>query len=355
MEIGKAHHGKHQAEISRKKYHGHKKEEYSMEPKDNTSFGQSVQNDPAKELSEMKKKIDASKSTVGTGGISQGTAEKGGSTVEIGSYNMEWLGDSKEKPRNDKDYAMLAQVIKDSGVEVMGVQEIADEKALQKVVSNLPGFDYILGTTGVRGNGKKQYIGIIYNAERVQCDKSSVKELKEAQVPHIMGDNHLRAPLIVDMKADNFSFTLVNVHMKSKRGEKGGKVSIRDEQAKIINKWMKDQIASGKDKDIILVGDCNDFIDSKCMKLLTDGVMQFATEEAKAKGEYSNIPWKSLIDQIGITVVNINGGPVGGAVANYIKDSTHVFDTRKYPNHKKWGSDHMPVVASFKTDSDIDG
>ena len=355
MEIGKAHHGKHQTEISRKKHHGHKKEEYSMEPKDNISFGQSVQNDSSKELSEMKKKIEDSISTVATGGISQGTAEKGGTTVEIGSYNMEWLGDSKEKPRNDKDYAMLAQVIKDSGVEVMGVQEIADEKGLQKVVSNLPGFDYILGTTGIRDNGKKQFIGIIYNTERVQCDKNSVKELKEAQVAHLMGDNHLRAPLIVDMKADNFSFTLVNVHMKSKRGEKGGKVSIRDEQAKIINKWMKDQIASGKDKDIILVGDCNDFIDSKCMKLLTDGVMQFATEEAKAKGEYSNIPWKSLIDQIGITVVNINGGPVGGAVANYIKDSTHVFDTRKYPGHQKWGSDHMPVVASFKTDVDVDG
>jgi len=354
MEIGKAHHGKHQAEISRKKHHGHKKEEYSMEPKDNTSFGQSVQNDPTKELSEMKKKIE-SNSTGVTGGISQGTAEKGGTTVEIGSYNMEWLGDSKEKPRNDKDYAMLAQVIKDSGVEVMGIQEIADEKGLQKVVSNLPGFDYILGTTGIRDNGKKQFIGIIYNTEKVQCDKSSVKELKEAQVPHLMGDNHLRAPLIVDMKADNFSFTLVNVHMKSKRGEKGGKVSVREEQAKVINKWMKEQIASGKDKDIILVGDCNDFLDSKCMKTLTDGVMQFATEEAKAKGEYSNIPWKSLIDQIGITVVNINGGPVGGAVANYIKDSTHVFDTRKYPNHKKWGSDHMPVVASFKTDVDVDG
>jgi len=352
MEIGKAHHGKHQAEISRKKHHSHKKEEYSMEPKDNTSFGQSVQNDPTKELSEMKKKLE-SNSTGVTGGISQGTAEKGGSTVEIGTYNMEWLGGS-EKRRSDKDYAMLAQVIKDSGVEVMGIQEIADEKALQKVVSNLPGFDYIIGTTGIRDDGRKQHIGIIYNTERVQCDKSKAIELKEAQVPNLMGDTHLRAPLIVDMKADNFSFTLVNVHLKSKRGE-SGKTSIRDEQAKIINKWMKDQIAAGKDKDIIVVGDCNDFVDSQCMKSLSNGVMQMVTEEAKAKGEYSNIPWKSLIDQIGITVVNINGGPVGGAVANYIKDSTHVFDARKYPNHRKWGSDHMPVVASFKSDVDIDG
>lgn len=351
MEIGKSYHGKHQTEISRKKHHHGKKENYSMEPKDNTSFNQSVENDPTKQLAEMKKNMESA-SAAGMGEISKGTAGNGGSTVEIGTFNMEWLG-SKEKPRSDKDYKMLAQVIQDSGVEVMGVQEIADEKALQKVVSNLPGFDYILGTTGIRDDGRKQFIGIIYNAERVKCDKSSAMELKEAQIADLMGDDHLRAPLIVDMKADNFSFTLMNLHLKSKRGDTP-KVNLRDEQAKIINKWMKDQIAAGKDKDIIVVGDCNDFVDSKCMKSLSNGIMQMTTEEAKAKGEYSNIPWKSLIDQIGVTVVNINGGAVGGAVANYIKDSTHVFDARKYPGYKKWGSDHMPVVASFRSDIDND-
>jgi len=316
-------------------------------PKDSSalSSSQDTSSDPTKELAEMKKKMEASH----TGPTSStATLEKSGKTVEIGTFNLEWLGDNKEKPRTDEDYKKLAQVIKDTGAEVLGVEEIGNEKGLKKLMENLPGFDYVLGTTGVRPNGKKQLLGVIYNKERAQVVPGSLRELKEAQVPHLMGDNHLRAPLVVDMKADNFDFTLVVVHFKARMDEHTKK--IRNEQARIVNEWIKKQVATSPEKDIIVVGDCNDFVNSTSMKTLSDGILQLTTEEAAAKGEFSFISFKSLIDQIGVTMVNINGGAIGGAVEKYIKGTTHVVDTKKYPGYRKWGSDHNPVIASFKSD-----
>jgi len=320
----------------------------ASEPQDKTILGQTLADDgdPSKKLFDLRRKLVDPEGKVPDEvrmGVSRGTLEKGDQTVEIGTYNIEWLG---EKKRSEKEVEMLAKVIADSGAEVMGIQEITSEKALQGMLKHLPDFDYVLGTTGVRSDGKKQHVGIIYNKKRVEVIPGSIRELTEAQVPQLMGDNHLRAPLVVDMKADNFDFTMVVLHLKARMDDETKK--IRGEQAKVVNNWVKEQIANNPDKDIIVVGDCNDFLNSKSTKALGEGVLHMTTAEAAARGEYSNIPHHSLIDQIGVTTAE------GGAEEEYITGSTHVMDTKEYKGYRKWGSDHNPVISSFKSDKDND-
>ena len=302
------------------------------EPEDSVVIGQSKTDDEqSKKLFELRRKLvdpegkipDSIRTEVKTG-----TAGKGTDTVEIGTFNIEWLG---SKGRKEEEFEKLAQIIKDSGAEAMGLQEITDEKALKRILKYLPDFDYILGTTGVRRDGKKQHVGVIYNKKRI-TPLGNPKELMEAQVPDLMGDDHLRAPLIVDMKAENFDFTMVVIHNKARMDDRGKK--IRGGQAKEINKWLKEQANTNPDKDIIVVGDYNDFVNSKTTKTMSSGVLYMSTAEAAARGEYSNIPHKSLIDQVGITSIE------GGAEGEYIKGSAHVMDTRGYKGYRRWGSDH---------------
>lgn len=281
-------------------------------------------------------------------GVDRSKTNIDGKTVEVGTFNMEWLGCDEARmffngkptgaqPRTEQDYQKMADAIKQSGAEVMAVQEISDEKALQKVVGNLPGYDYVLGTTGKREDGKSQMVGIIYNGEKITCDKSSVTEIMEAQVPELAGDGHLRAPLAAKFKSKEggFDFTMVAMHLKA--GQKGDCKQIRDAQVSVINKWAKDRMAAGEDKDIIFAGDFNDTLNSSTTRKLGEGTdLHMVTSEAAIRDEWSHPVTHRLIDQIGVTTVN------GGSLEEYIPGTTGVVRGERVT------SDHRPVVASFK-------
>ncbi len=272
----------------------------------------------------------------------------GGKTVSIGTFNTNWLGGEAGagmKPRKEADYKDIASLIKESGASVMGLEEVGSEDAVKRLINYLPGYDFVIGTTGVRDGGKSQRLVVLYDTAKVQCDKSSMEELKDVMVPELAGEGRLRAPLAVKMKADNFDFTLVVCHMKARFDEEAKE--IRSAQADKLNSWIQNKIKDGGEKDVIVVGDFNDFLGSIPLKKM-ESQLYFVTQEAAQKGEYSNIKFKSLIDQIGVTSVS------GGAEANYISQSVHMPDIGKYPNFVKRISDHKPVVASFRSDIDPD-
>jgi len=281
-------------------------------------------------------------------GIEKHKTNIDGQTIEIGTFNMEWLGCEEKRlhrpdgrptgatPRTDEDYKKMADAIKTTGAEVMGVQEISDEKALQKVLGHLPGFDYVIGKTGVREDGSSQMLAIIYNSDKVECDKSSVTEIKEAQVSDLLGDDHLRAPLAAKFKSKEggFDFTLVNMHLKA--GQKPDMKKIREAQVERINDWAQDRMASGGDKDIVFVGDFNDTLNSSTTRKLGEGTsLHMATSEAAARGDWSHPVTKRLIDHVGVTTTG------GGSLEEYIPGTTGALRERV-------PSDHRPVVSSFK-------
>jgi len=90
------------------------------------------------------------------------------------------------------------------------------------------------------------------------------------------------------------------------------------------------------DKDIIVVGDYNDFLQSGTTKKLGAGkTLQMTTSEPESRGEVSHHGhYRSLIDHIGITKGK-------GAAEEYIPNTTYVVQGDS-------NSDHSPVVASFR-------
>jgi len=195
----------------------------------------------------------------------------------------------------------MANIIRESGVEALGLQEVGTEEALQKLITYLPGFDYLIGTTGMGAGGKSQRIAMLFNADKVQCDRDSFQELREVMV----GDK-TKAPIAVKMKAGEYDFTFVVAHMKARFDKKA--VAIRNEMCEKLNGWVEKQVESGN-KDIVMVGDLNDKLGSPALGKF-NSQLYFVSQEAADKGLFTNIAYESLIDHIGATTVRGGHGAV---------------------------------------------
>ena len=269
-------------------------------------------------------------------------------TATIGTFNIEWLGgcpyknSRRRKPpeRTESDYQKIADVIKDSGASLLGLQEVVTEDALFKVMKNLPDWGYILS------KNKNQKVALIFDKNRVKFDANSVQCLNELADPDTFHYGNLRPPLSVYMKIDNFDTNIVVVHQKS--GFRGDSKNIRNKQSRMLNTWIENYLGSSPDKDLIVMGDFNDFTGSRSLNEIADGgILHYATDELK-KGDFTNIPHKGVIDHIGYTTVK------DGADDEVDEGSIRTIDHRKYPGYTHWGSDHKPVLVDVDTEKDND-
>ncbi|MCD4784678.1 MAG: hypothetical protein K8T10_12730 [Candidatus Eremiobacteraeota bacterium] len=252
----------------------------------------------------------------------------------IGTFNIEWLG---VKKRSEEDYKNIAQVIKDSGASLLGIQEIARIDGLRRVMKYLPDFGYILGKSG------QQMVGVLFDKDRVKYDVNSIEQLEDVT----LGNPGLRPPISVDMKVDNFDFNFVVMHLKS--GFDGDDLDKRERQAAIVNKWLKNHLETKVDKDVIVVGDYNDFIDSEALGIIDRGnTVHYATSEAKEKGIYSNVRYKNTIDHGALSEGK------GGAIEEYVHGSLRTVDENDYHNYLRGISDHKPIVFDVRSGVDND-
>ncbi len=260
------------------------------------------------------------------------------SSVTIGTFNIEWLGDAVDDrvPRSVKDYELIAEFIQRSGADIMGLQEIENEKALEIVLRFLPGWSYKLGS-----NGGKQNLGVIYKED---IEIESLGEYMSVSVV----ENKTRPGFIVKAKKGNFDWIMMVVHFKSTSRyddtpeKKLESYRIRSDQAEVVDNWVDSVLAAGSEDDVIIVGDFNDnpvrekthTLDS----LVFNEHLNFVTTDLKScKYRF----WK-VIDHIVIS---------DAAQKRMIKDSEKVMDIYSAlpKSQAEKVSDHCPVAAKFDT------
>ncbi|MCH7919519.1 MAG: GMP synthase [Planctomycetes bacterium] len=204
--------------------------------------------------------------------------------------------------------------------------------------------------------------GCIYESSIIpQANKLNIgvlfKEGVTAKNPRLMdgsdlGDNKKRKAFMVDVKVGKFDFLLIAVHLKSSRG--ANPQAIRDEQAKVIGKFITDRRKQSRD-DILLVGDFNMIPGqdvSNFHHLGGDDLMDFLSSW-DLQARFSHIleaGRANLLDGFAISRTYST---------EYIRGSLRVF-----PMHwsmdigrerfRETVSDHLPFVASFRIDRDRD-
>jgi endonuclease/exonuclease/phosphatase family metal-dependent hydrolase len=260
------------------------------------------------------------------------------STVAIGTFNIEWLGDGAEdqKPRTDAECLLIADVIARTNVDVLGVQEIENAAALKRVLRYLDGYDGFVVDAGI-----KQNVGVIY---RTSVDV----RIAGSYTPLTVGKPGMRPGLVLQCRKGSFDWTMMVVHLKStSRFDSTNQLreesrQIRSTQAGILRAWSDSVISAGAEKDVLIVGDFNDFTGRRQQATLTplleSETMAFLTGSLRS---CKNPQW-TTIDQVVAST---------SARERFIKGSEYMEDLSAFLPEEARGSvsDHCPVIVRFRT------
>ncbi|MCS7170312.1 MAG: hypothetical protein NZ949_06770, partial [Candidatus Kapabacteria bacterium] len=174
--------------------------------------------------------------------------------LTLGTFNIEWRGDgvNDRNPRTEAELQKLAELIRQSGVDLLGIQEIENEQALQRLLRYLPEFRGIVGSLGAQQN-----VGLLY---RRGLEVRIVGEY----TPLIVQPGRTRPGFVAYCRAGNADFYFMVVHLKStSRYDSTPELRelsrrLRLHQVQRLAHWVDSLRATGSDRDIVVVGDFND-------------------------------------------------------------------------------------------------
>ena len=260
-------------------------------------------------------------------------------TVTIGTFNIEWLGDgvNDRKARTDADYLRIADIIVKSGADVVGVQEIENQTALQKVLRYLDGFSGMVSTTG-----GDQRVGVIYR------NTITVEPMGEYTALQLDRSERLRPGFIVRCRRGSFDWLQMVVHLKS-TSRYDSTTALMDEsrllrrqQAAVLRSWVDSVLQAGKEADVVITGDLNDFPgrrSNSTLDALRDGEQtKFLTADLTS---CKNPKW-TVIDHIVVSPAMQKRLLPGSVRTENMFNFLSAAEVEAV-------SDHCPVVARFST------
>jgi endonuclease/exonuclease/phosphatase family metal-dependent hydrolase len=271
---------------------------------------------------------DATGAAGGTGG---GGAPSGDGGMAIVTWNVQSFPLTTEAP------ALAAKIIGELHPDVVALQEIEDVGAFQQLVMALAGYEGVLNDDP----GGYQRLGLLH-----RTDRASVTEVET-----LFQDDWYafpRPPLkarveLTSQRGERFDFVIVVVHLKAQLD--GESWDRRRAACERLETWVSEQQAAGPEQDFVVLGDFNDRLTAAppvnvfLPFLEAPDRYAFLTLPAAEAGDFSYIPFKSLIDHILVTdqVLAAYGD---GATASIPLEAD-------YPSYGDALSDHRPVRARF--------
>lgn len=255
-------------------------------------------------------------------------------TLEIATWNIEWF-----PKQGDTTIEKVRDIIEQSDIDMIAIQEIADTHAFLQLVAQLPEYDGLY-SQGYYGPGNYQKTGLIYK-------KAIITVKSQSQL--FSGNDYAfpRPPLLLEIEAEKdgavFDFNLINIHLKAFGGDDD--LARRRAAAESLKTYMDDRIAIETEKDWIVVGDWNDEIDDPPEEnaftvFLEDSTYIFLTEPLAGNYYYASYPsYRSLIDHILISEDCLEEYEGGETTTLRLDD--HIL------NYFNTVSDHRPVMATF--------
>jgi len=258
--------------------------------------------------------------------------------LTIATFNMEWLGDGDgdQKPRTDKDYLSIADIVVKTEADVIGIQEIENQEALNKVLRYLTGYKGV-----VVDGGTKQNVGLIYR------DRISVENATPFWPLVLEEQGRLRPGLVVRCKKGSFDWLMMVVHLKStSRYDSTAELRerarvMRTRQSGLIQVWADSVIDAGAERDVMIVGDFNDYPGNRKLPTLTtladNSKLRFLTERVKS----CRMPTLTTIDHILVS---------SDVASRFVKETDRTENFRAFlpPDAADRVSDHCPVMVRIR-------
>ncbi|WP_299134858.1 endonuclease [uncultured Tenacibaculum sp.] len=297
--------------------------------------------------------------------------------LDVVTWNIEWFGDEKNSPAAGNTNSDAIQkdsvktVIKTLNADIYAVQEIADAALFTQMVSELPGYSFILSDATSYPNdtsGTKQQIGFIYKTQTVEVVDTKV--LLKSIHPYYNGGNDSalsgypeadktrfyasgRLPFMltanVTVNGSTQQVNVVNLHARANRGTGAQqRYDMRKFDVEVLKDSLDTQYA---DKNLIVLGDYNDDVDVT----VADGVSSTAStyqayvsdstnynvvsSTLSAQGYRSYAFRENMIDHITLS---------NELFDEYINASARVHYEFYDSDYTKTSSDHFPVSVQLQ-------
>lgn len=281
------------------------------------------------------------------------------STARIASFNAEWLADHYTtsaterddfQPRLEADYAMIRSLIVENDIDVLGLQEVEGEGAMELLGLPLT-WSWVVGDTGWSQN-----LVIAWRNDRFALDKLRA-------IPLEANSGAARDPLVAELRHRDgaLGFTLVVVH--NNPYEDAAEARMRRAQVEDLAAWLDATLPDEESGDLadqhIILGDFNDSFEGinpsvpSLDALEGVGGLRFASRQTTG---VSYIPYASLIDHIALSP------PVAGRWTG--ADDPEGFGIILHDQTEPWScysdgyrgvpniSDHRPVYVDLRLTAD---
>lgn len=295
-------------------------------------------------------------------------------TLDVVTWNIEWFGDeSNSPPAGDPNSDAIQKdaakaVILELNADVYAVQEISDDVLFETMVSELPGYDFVLSEAVSRPNdpGVKQKVGFIYNTTTVT--NVTTKALLESIHPLYNGGDDsalvnypsttdrfyasgrlpflLTADVVIDGVTEPYNFVALHARANGSTGAQN-RYDMRKYDVEVLKDTLDAQFSN---VNLILLGDYNDDVDVTVADIpstitsfeeYSDDTINYTivSRALSDAGFRSFVFRENMIDHIAIT---------DELDDNYIDESVRVHYEFYDNTYAQTASDHFPVSASLQ-------
>lgn len=319
--------------------------------------------------------------TISTPGVTdtvinvKGTSIDPVKTLEVVNWNVEWFGSTANGPvDNNQQEQNVRTILQNIGADIYGLVEVVDEARLANVVSQMPGYAYVISNFGSHTNtsepgasplSEAQKLAFVYKTSvftnvtttallsqginsSADLSNPAYNYYASGRFPYMM-----TADVTLDGVTRNMKFVLI--HAKANTSPTLQSYDRRKRGADTLHYTLSTLYPS---ENIVLFGDINDDLDST----ITDGVnpritsyISFTNDsvnypaptlQLSRAGKKSTVSYNDVIDHV--IVSNEMQGYYMNSSANILTDVTSLVT-----NYASTTSDHYPVFTRFAFDLTI--
>lgn len=289
-------------------------------------------------------------------------------TLEVVNWNVEWFGSAGNGPVNDAAQEQnVRTILQNIDADVYALVEVVDESRLASVVSQMPGYSYVISDFGSHTNPFSSQAGPLSDAQKLAfVYKTSILSNVSAEALLSRGINSavdisnpnynawssgrfpymLTADVTLNCVTQRVRFVLV--HAKANTSPTATSYERRKNGADSLYSYLNSNFP---DENIIILGDFNDDLDlsitagftNSSWNSFTNDLQQYdaITLPLSLAGKKSTVSYSDMIDHVVIS--NEMQAFYMPFTATVLSDAASLV-----PNFGSSTSDHYPVFSRYR-------
>ena len=289
--------------------------------------------------------------TPGAAALATIPAQGTSSTLDFGTWNLEWFGDPSNGPSNETlQLQNVRDVIAGADLDLWGVQEVVSESHFASLVSQLSGYAGFLANDPLVKDGAAYYsdfsgteqkVGLIYRTGLATV--KSARIILTAYDYEFAGRPPLEVQMSVSLNGVTEPLTVIVLHAKAGTGQDDW--DRRSKASAALQSYLDSTYPTQR---VMVIGDFNDDVDvsitrpkaSPYANFVSDSLdYRFPTKALSDAGISSTVYYSDMVDHhLGTNDMQ----------ASYVAGSAKVLRADQYiADYDQTTSDHFPVLTRY--------